>query len=161
MKSAVAIVIDGVLRREIGGQPIPEGLALYRTWVNAYNVVLLADVAEADEELEHFYQVEQLRAHGMTKYAPLSEIDPALARVWQVMSLRNSGYALSWVIEPDPVKSAAIFGQGFNVLHFMHAQYTRPQWRPDERHEVAAWDDLVRRETELKSLKASDNRLAR
>jgi hypothetical protein len=156
VKSAVAIVIDGVLRREIGYQPIPEGLELYRVLAPHYNLVLLADdYGEAyEEELDHFMHVEQLRQHGMVYYSGDKD------RVGQVNWLRNTGRNLAFVIEPDPLQSADLMLAGFNVMHFMHAQYTRPDWRPDAGHNVAPWDELVRHEVALKGAKASDKRTA-
>ena len=160
MQSSVAIAIDGVLRREIGHQPIPEGIALYHELAHGWNVVLLADGDDPayEAEVEHFYHVEQLRLHSRTLYAPSTA---SSFRIDQLVRLRNSGLALSFVVEPDPDKSAWIFEEGFNVLHFMHAQYTRPQWRPDSKHEVVAWDDMVSREVALKRAKTSDKRTDR
>lgn len=155
MRSAVAIVIDGVLRREIGYQPIPEGLALYHVLAGSYNVVLLADQPEEDEELEHFFHVESLTRHSMVYYS--TEKDRAGQLTW----LRNTGYALDFVVEPDPLLSADLFERGFNVLHFMHAQYARPDWRPDFARGVVPWDELVHHEAAVKSVKAGDQRMTR
>jgi hypothetical protein len=160
VKSAVAIAIDGVLRREIGYEPVPEGIALYRNLVLGWNVVLLGDRdnPEYAAEVEHFLQVEQLREHSRVSYGDTSSVYLPGRRARQVQRLRNSGLSLVFVVEADPHNSARIFDLGVNVLHFMHAQYARPDWRPDFEHSVEAWDQLVTKEIGLKMAKASDKR---
>jgi hypothetical protein len=161
MKNAVAIAIDGVLRREVGYDPIPEGVALYQTLVTNWNVVLLgdSDAPNYAADVEHFLQVEQLRDHSMISYGDTSSIYLPGRRARQIIRLRNSGLALAFVVEADPYNSARIFELGVNVLHFMHAQYARPQWRPDFEHRVEAWDSLVEQEVALKTAKSRDKRV--
>lgn len=166
MKSSVAITIDGVLRKP-GGPAIPEGIRLYKTMAQMYNIILLADMEKSDaldtgsayalphQELEHFLRVEQLDAHSKLLWS-----QRGLSRVAQVSQLRNSGLVLDFVISPLPSISADLMAAGFNVLHFMHAQYTRPSWRPDHKAERTSWDDLVDRETALKLAKANDDRMS-
>jgi hypothetical protein len=160
VKSAVAIAIDGVLRREIGYQPIPEGIALYQTLVHRWDVTLLGDRdnPEYAAEVEHFLQVEQLRDHSRVVYGDTGWNTVSGRRVQQVQHLRNSGLSLAFVIDADPWNSVHIFDLGVNVLHFMHAQYARPDWRPDFEHSVEAWDQLVTKEVALKTAKANDKR---
>lgn len=155
MRSAVAISVDGVLRRDIGYAPIPEGILLYRTLAPVYNIILLAswDVPGYTAGLEHFLQTEQLREHSKVIY----EGD----RLDQVTHLRNTGMQLDFVVEADPAYSENLFAYGFNVMHFMHAQYTRPQWRPDFQAEITPWDALVQQETEIKGAKEADKRMDR
>jgi hypothetical protein len=163
MRSTVAIVIDGVLRHEVGHRPIAEGLMLYRVLAPVYNVVLLGDQDDPPYvgEVMHFYSVENLTQHSRTLYGDTSSIDLGPRRLRSLLRLRNSGMAVDFVVEPDPSISARLFEYGFNVMHFMHSQYARPQWRPDHKHEVVPWDELVMRETAAKRLKAEDMRTDR
>lgn len=163
MRSTVAIVIDGVLRHEVGHRPIAEGLMLYRVLAPVYNVVLLGDQDDPGyaADVEQFTRVENLTEHSRTLYGDTSSIDLGPRRIRQVLKLRNRGLAVDFVVEPDPMISARLFEYGFNVMHWMHAQYTRPQWRPDHKHEVTPWAELVALETETKKLKADDPRTDR
>lgn len=154
------------MRHEIGHRPIPEGIALYRELALGWNTILLASGDQPDyaAEVEHFLRVEQLREHsrvlygtgmhGFVGFRPWSRIE-------QVNRLRNSGHSITFVVEPDPEVSAELYANGFNVMHFMHAQYTRPQWRPDYEAPVTAWDELVAQETAIKALKTEDKRTSR
>ena len=161
MRSAVAIAIDGVLRHEIGHVPIPEGLELYRVMEPHYNVVLLADEDNPAyrDEVMHFLHTEQLTGHSKVSYGNTSSIDAPGRRARQVQHLRNTGHPLAFVIEADPHKSARLMEIGVNVMHFMHAQYARPQWRPGFDREQTPWDALVEQEIALKTTKADDKRI--
>jgi hypothetical protein len=80
-------------------------------------------------------------------------------RANQVLRLRNSGMLLDFVVEADPYNSARLFEKGFNVMHFMHAQYARPTWRPDFEREITPWEELVQQETAIRLAKAADKRM--
>lgn len=160
MKSTAAIVVDGVLRKPVGGTPIPAGVALYHALCAAFNVVLVIDGSAADEEeLQHFLDTEMLTTHGLIAYGIRADLDAPRTRVMQAGRLRQAGYALDLIVEPDPVVSAYLFNAGNNVLHFMHAQYARPDWRPDAESGQRNWADLVREETRAAQLRAEDNRI--
>ncbi len=156
MKSSVAITIDDVLRKA-DGHPLPEGIRLYKTLADMYNLVLLSDDQEENEFLDEFLRVEALDAHSQISYR--LDMYQGSPRVAQVQRLRNAGFALDFVIEPDPEKSARLMMAGFNVLHFMHRQYARPDWRPDYERADNSWDTLVRRELQQKLNRAADARV--
>lgn len=162
MRSSVAIAIDGVLRHDVGHAPIPEGLMLYRVLGGVYNVVLLGDSDDPGyaAEVEHFCFSEALTAHSRTLFGDSVPIEQDSLRARQITKLRNSGLPLDFVVEADPRKSMLAYQLGVNVLHFLHAQYIRPEWRPDTRHEVRPWDDLVADERAIKVAKANDARTA-
>lgn len=158
MKATVAIVIDGVLRKS-EFQPIPEGIRLYKTLAASFNLVLLADFdsLEYTTALDEFLRVEGLDKHSKMLWK--MDMFQGSPRVAQVQRLRNSGSAIEFVIEADPEESAKLMLAGFNVMHFMQAQYARPSWRPDYKVAPAPWDELVRREMQAKVSKAVDRRL--
>jgi hypothetical protein len=159
MKSAAAIVVDGVLRKPVGGTPIPQGVALYHGLCAAFNVVLVVEHSVLDmPELQRFLDVEQLYSHGSVAYGIRPGMSGAETRVRQAERLRNAGYALDLVVEPNPEVAAALYAAGFNVLHFMHAAYQRPDWRPDFEGGQRPWDELVAEQQRAAALRAADNR---
>lgn len=160
MKSAAAIVVDGVLRKPVGATPIPEGVALYHGLCSAFNVVLVVEHSVVDmAELQCFLDTEQLFSHGSVAYGIRPGMSAPETRVRQAERLRNQGYALDLVVEPDPEVAAAVFAAGFHVLHFMHAAYQRPDWRPDFQGSQRPWDELVEQQQHLARLRAEDNRV--
>jgi hypothetical protein len=158
MKSTAAIVVDGVLRKLVGGTPIPAGIALYHGLCTAFNVVLLR-TEEDDAEFEHFLIGEALDRHANVFPWGHQHHDDRGTRFIQVNRIRAAGYAVELVVEPDPAKATHLFTSGFNVLHFMHAAYQRPDWRPDFEHEQRPWDDLVAAQQHAAKLRAADNRV--
>jgi hypothetical protein len=158
MKSAAAIVVDGVLRKPVGGTPIREGLSLYAGLCAAYNVVLLR-TGEDDAEFDHFLVSENLYSHSNVFPWIITGGADDVTRSMQVSRIRNSGYAVELVVEPNPVIAAALLHAGFNVLHFMHAAYARPDWRPDFKSEQRPWDELVSEQQRVAKLRAADNRV--
>lgn len=160
MKSTAAIVVDGVLRKHVGGTPISAGIALYHALCSAFNVVLIIDGGMGDsQELEHFLDTEQLVTHGMVAYGIRPGLDPGPTRVLQAGRLRQAGYALEFIVEPDPAVARDLFREGINVLHFMHARYARPDWRPDYQSSQPTWDTLVAEEAKAAKLRAEDSRI--
>jgi hypothetical protein len=156
VRPTAAMSIDGVLRREIGYQPIPEGIELYRVLAPYYNMVLLGDQDNPAyaADVEHFLDVEHIRSHSRVVLGPVGSMTTSGLRARQLYRLRNSGSQVAFVVEADPIVSARLFELGFNVMHFMHAKFTRPDWRPDYERETPSWDELVARETALKRMAA-------
>jgi hypothetical protein len=160
MKSAAAIVVDGVLRKPVGGTPIQAGLTLYHGLCAVAAVALVVDGSAAeDEDLQHFCFTEDLHHHAQVVHGIRPGLSRAQTRVEQAARLRAAGYALDLVVEPDPEVSAALLTAGFNVLHFAHAAYTRPDWRPDFKRGQQAWDELVEEQKRAARLRAEDNRI--
>lgn len=161
MRSSIAIAIDGVLRHDVGHAPIPEGITLYRVLGGYYNVILLgeSDDPRYAAEVEHFCFSEHLTDHSRIVFGDGMPIHEDFLRFRQINRLRNSGVALDFVIEGDPQRSLQLYQLGVNVMHFLHAQYIRPQWRPGSKHEVRPWEDLVAEEQAIKAAKVNDKRM--
>lgn len=142
MKSTAAIVIDGVLRKPVGGGPIPVGILLYRSLASVFNIVLLSDETHASEELAFWMLSEGIVSYGSSILFPRVD-DPKEARVTQVNRARRIGYAVDLVVEPDPGKATALLQAGYNTLVFTSAAFTDPAWRPDTGKGLTPWDDLA------------------
>lgn len=144
VKSAVAIVIDGVLRKA-DHQPIPEGIRLYRMLVQQVNLVLFADDFQDSyrEGVEHFIHTEKLSGHSKLVLPNPVAHDYIDARVMQANHARNAGLALDYIVEPEADAAQALVDEGFNVMHFLHAQYSRPDWRPTFQRTLTPWAEIA------------------
>jgi len=145
MNSTIAIAIDGVLRHHVDSAPIAEGIRLYHALTPVFDVVLLADShgARYEATIDAFLDREQLHEHGRVLYADPNTDDLATVRVLQASGLRLGCAALDCVLEANPVCSAELLAYGFHVLHFLHAQHTRRDWRPDYGRGSTSWETLI------------------
>lgn len=144
MKSAVAIVVDGVLRKA-DHQPIPEGVRLYRMLVEQTNLVLLATGYDEDyrQGVFHFLHSEGLSGHSKLVLPNPIAKDHVDARCIQAVHLRNSGMALDYIVEPDLNCAAWLLDLGFNVMQFHHAKYIRPDWKPGTTPAITPWAEMI------------------
>jgi hypothetical protein len=157
--STVAIVVEGVLRRPTGGQPIREGIDLYYGMSTRAKIILLTEqmrLGEAQTELDYWLMIE-----GMAEHSSILFNEPHYGAdrvIMQVNKARAAGMDVAMVVEADPAESAKLIKAGYNVLTFSHAEYAVPMWRPDFRHHPSAWDDLVARVEHEALLRAMDTR---
>ena len=149
--SHTLIVLDGVMRKLVGGAPIPEGLRLYLSLAATGQIILLSDApGQAQEWLE---------LHGCTRHAFIRITDPSFTVADQANALRREGYDLGMVVVADPEQATGLIGAGFNTVLFTHARYAQPSWRPDTPTGVKPWGDIVDLVTHQAKMKAADERL--
>jgi hypothetical protein len=162
---SVAITVEGVIRRAVGGQPVPEGLDLYYGLASRMKVVLITDELDRlpDDlritELAYWLRLEGLMQHDRIIYSePMWQGDVAIRRICQVNDARRMGHDITMVIEPDPAVSAELLRTGYNVMTFTHAAYSVPSWRPDYKHTPTPWDKLSEQVEQESYLRANDER---
>jgi hypothetical protein len=153
MKSrTVVIVIDGVLRKVIGNDPIPDGLILFSALASKFSVVLLSS-KQSD--------MEWLIQQGV-QYDMMS-VSQDVSHANRVDTIRfEYGYDIAFVVEPDPEQAADLFDAGYTVLGFMHPYYSHPSWRPPYGSETPAetWTELRGVVVRDRLMRASDERTA-
>lgn len=160
MTYTAAMAITGVLRNPIGGRPIPEGIALYRALGEQFNIVLLNDPDTNAEEFQDFCITEQLFSHqGPMPWPATFFDDDAESRLVQVTGIRHGGYAMAFVIEPDPHTCALLLQKGYTTVLFTHADYAHPDWRPGAVRKPRPWSELAAQVEEQARLKAKDKRM--
>jgi hypothetical protein len=139
------VSLDGVLRTEVG-DPIHEGLKLYRVLVMSYRVVLATDGTKA--EAEHW-----LRANMLTGYADLMDNTLAYSgqdlRDRQLQLCRSSGL-VELFVDSDTDRIARAYASGVTSLMFAAPKFIRTK------RQVKPWDEL---KTELESQKELRARL--
>lgn len=159
-KNAIVITIEGVLQKVVTYAPIPSGIALYHSLADNYNILL---ITENDNKayIDDWLVLENLTKHGNVTYndSSLAGKTAAERRLYQVNTLRARGYAIDFVIDPDPSVSAALLSVGIPVLNFLHPSYSLPQWRPDYEEHVKPWKEIEEEAERQARLRAEDNRL--
>jgi len=147
------LVIDGVLRKHMGGPPVPEGIRLYKSLASTGQVVLIAD-GQADDKTYEWLELNGCARHAFVWWKPLDH-----GRVEHVNALRRESYDIDLVVVPDPVSARELIEAGFNTLLFTHAKYAQPGWRPDAGKGIRAWAEITEETAKQAAMKAADERL--
>lgn len=152
--SSVVITVEGVLKKHVTSAPIPVGIALYHGLANTFNLLLVTDSSQ--KEIDRWCALEGLNRHAAVEVNEgiVSNFDYEFRKLQQVQNLRNRGYSVDLVIEPNPEAAAKLLIHGFNVMNFIHADYALPQWRPDYEHKPRAWDAIEKYQIEMAELRA-------
>lgn len=152
--STALIAIDGVMRKLVGGAPIPEGMRLYHSLASTGRVVLLADTGPSGPA----QVIDWLELHGCVAH---DFVDYALGttHVYLANRLRRQEYGIDMVVEPNPWMAQEFIKAGYNTLLFTHSQYAHPSWRPDAGKGVQPWTEITQQVADLARLKAADHRL--
>lgn len=159
MQPTVAMTIEGVLQKVVSYAPIPSGITLYNSLSSVHQIILLSDYPK--EDVDRWLELEGLNKHSFVRYGDTTTYGrPASERrLAQVNYLRSRGYALDFVIDPDPGVSAAVLASGISVLNFLHTSYALPQWRPDYEFSPKPWASLEEEVRKVASLRAKDPKL--
>jgi len=152
--SSVVITVEGVLKKHVADAPIPVGIALYHGLANTFNVLLAADMEK--KELDRWCALEGLNKHAAVEHNEgiIKSFDPDFRRLQQVKNLRQRGYSIDLVIEPNPSIVVKLLEHGFSCMTYTHASYSMPQWRPDYQHKIRPWDDILDYEIKMAELRA-------
>lgn len=145
MAGLVAITLDGVLRADVGGTPIPEGFNLYQSLLGMYRVCVVLDGNDTTSDALW------LRKEGIRDYAQLHQRRPLDGRVDQYRRLMALG-AVELVIDGDPEAVAGALELGLTAMLFAHPRAHRPEWRPDYERAPKPWDVLVARVEETRAV---------
>lgn len=150
--SFALIVIDGVLRKLMGGAPIAEGIRLYRSLASTGQVILLSNSDDPGER-------DWLELNGLIRHSFVYSVPPSQSRSSQVNDLRREGYGIDLVVVPAPDEAMALISTGLNTLLFIHAQFAQPSWRPDSSIGVQPWNEITQQVADLARMKAADERV--
>jgi hypothetical protein len=139
--SQVAIVLDGVMRKNDQESLNGPGMLLYRALEGYTRVSILA--AGDPARVEHFLKINRISEFSQVEYTRESDgISRVARRLAQINRLRRVGH-VDFVIEPDPEIAAELVAHGIPALLFAHPQFAIPTWRPDFTGGSRPWDNLV------------------
>jgi hypothetical protein len=141
--------------------PIPVGISLYHSLASVFNVVLVSDGEQ--KIVDSWLDLEGLNKHGTVVYSDflLDQKSVQERRYEQIHSLRARGFAVTVVVEPDPVVASYLLANGYSVLNFLHSSYALPQWRPDYEKRQKPWNQIVEEVNKQAELRAIDQRMSR
>lgn len=139
--------------------PIPVGIALYHSLKNNFNILLYSE--QDRKTLDHWLAIEALRIHAAVEYneAPRHWLSSPERKLTQLNSLRQRGYRIELVIEPDPEAAALMITSGFSIMNFIHSAYAMPTWRPDFTGQDRKWSTLEATANAMAEMRALDDRL--
>jgi hypothetical protein len=156
--ATVAIVIEGVLSKEVGEAVIHQGQRLYWGLMETYRVALITDHTDV-EPVKHWLRVNGFNKHPYLIPANLRDPeDPAERRMRQISRLRQAGCNVELLIEPDPEIAAHVMANGVGVLNYLHPNYSSPRFRPDYQESVTPWSALVDEVERQRALREEDQR---
>lgn len=137
------ISLDGVLRTEVG-DPIHEGLKLFRTMLSSYRIAIATD--GTSEEAEYW-----LRANLIAGYAELYDNRFAFEgqdlRLRQLTLARSSG-AIELFIDCDVDRCASAIASGVTTILFTKPGFTR------RKRESRPWTQVKEEIESQRNLKA-------
>lgn len=127
----VLMSMEGVLRTETG-DPIHQGLKLYRTLAQSYRIILATDGLK--EEAEHW-----LRANLVTGYADIFDVRSAFdgqdLRLRQLAKARSSS-PVELFVDCDADRCAQAYASGVLVILFAAPKFIRTK------RVVKPWEDM-------------------
>ena len=136
---SVLMSVEGVLRTETG-DPIHQGIKLFRTLSQSYRIVFATDGSK--EEVEHWF-----RSNLITGYADIYDNKMAYEgqdlRLRHLAVLRTSG-PVELLIDCDPDRCAKAYAGGTLTLLFAAPKFIRTK------RTVKPWEDM---KTELQRQK--------
>lgn len=151
MKTSTCVVmLDGVLRKIIGNDPIRPGLLLFKALATEFAVVIVSskpgDVAWLDEQ-------------GIKNDMTIP--DEGKSHLLLLNELKfEFGYTIDLVVEPDPEQAAKILDAGYTTILYAHPYYAHPSWRPSGPGSAPeTWQEIRRVVTRGTTERASDARL--
>lgn len=157
MSATAVIVVEGVLRQQVGDGTIPSGIRLYSGLSQIMKVALISD--DDEESVKRWLRLNGLKDHPqLVARAPMDHPDATVKRLKQLGVLRSFGCNIEFVVEPDPAVATVLLEHGFPVFAALHPQYSRPEFRPDFEGTVVPWDSLVAEVDRQREQRASDER---
>jgi hypothetical protein len=129
---SIIFALEGVLRTETG-DPIPEGIKLYRSLAPNYRIVIASDISKL--ATEHW-----LKTNFIVDYADV--LDSSYSYEGMDLRERQLEYArtqgvIEMMIDGDADRCAHAVSVGVHALFFTAPKYVR------RKREVRKWDDIT------------------
>jgi hypothetical protein len=153
----VAIQIEGVLRKTVTRAPLDMGKRLYHALAAEYNLVLVTEDADR-EQSKTWLAMEGFSKHAHVQFCTIGYSPEYWLAAVKMLKLQY-GYAIEYVIQPDPVTAELLIRKGFNSMLVTNAAYALPEWRPDSNVGVEKWDSMVAEVDRQRQLRAEDKRM--
>lgn len=159
MSRVLVMPIDGILKKEHGGQLNPDGYYLYRTLQSMYRVILISHGSDNGRE------VTWLDKEGVFGYDDIIYINNlcinSLESEWTniIRIIRQRGYNLSMAVVNSPEHALDVINSSTPVLLFSQPAYGLPEWLPGSRRGAESWDNLVEKVEANRAARLADKRM--
>lgn len=136
------LTLDGVLRQESTGAPIPQGIVLYEALTSMSQVGVLCT---PERDKDDWW----LKSHSMLRHVQLVPENHGMApdvvgwRRDQITYLRAQGYSIDLFVDSDPSVIADAHGRAITTALFLSPKFSNPSHRPDWESVARPWDELV------------------
>lgn len=162
MSRVLVMPVEGIIRKEVGGQINTEGFYLYRTLQSMYRVILTTFDGKRGPGAGRL--VDWLTKEGVFGYDDILYGDMCintLESYWSNMIriLRTRGYNISMVVVNSPQDALDVLNAHVPVLLFGQPAYGLPEWLPGSRRGAEAWDSLVGKIETEREARRSDRRM--
>lgn len=161
MSRVLVMPIEGILRKEVGGQLNPEGYYLYRTLQSMYRVILVATAESNRDRVVDWLERENIFGYD-DLLLPLTMAGPwAIESFWEIVIriLRMRGYNISMVVVNGPEEARDVLNASVPVLLYGQPSYGLPEWLPGSRRGDNDWDALVDKIETERAARRADKRM--
>ena len=159
MSRVLVMPVEGILRKEVGGQINPDGFYLYRTLQSMYRIVLVST------ETNRQRMVDWLDKEGIFGYddllLPMGMALNTLEGLWTniIRVTHRHGYNLAMAVLNGPEDAVEVLNMGVPVLLYAQPAYGLPEWLPGARRGTEAWDELVDKIDTERAARINDRRM--
>lgn len=159
MSRVLVMPIEGILRKEVGGQLNPDGFYFYRTLQSMYRVILVST------ETNRNRMVDWLDKEGIFGYddllLPMGMALNTLEGLWTniIRICHRHGYTLSMAVVNGPQEALEVINMGVPVLLYTQPAYALPEWLPGSKRGAEAWGELVDKIETERAARIKDRRM--
>lgn len=159
MSRVLVMPVEGILRKEVGGQINPEGFYLYRTLSSMYRVILVTYETENNRtknwlDKEGIFNYDDILYGGSLCINMLESFWANMIRI-----LRMRGYNISLVLVNGPSEARDVANASVPVLMYTQPAYGLPEWLPGSQRGAEAWESLVNKVETERAARLSDKRM--
>jgi len=152
---SVLVFIDGVIRRDRDQSIILDGAAIYKSFNENYRVILISE----DKERTDVWLKTNNLAKNIDDIYQIVDTPLDNPKLLTVEVLRSKG-KIDFVVTEDVDLAKDLLEIGVPTLLFMHPQYIRPEFRPDNPSGVRSWGSITEELDKQQGLFEEDARLA-
>lgn len=161
MSRVLVLPIEGILKKEVGGQINPDGFYLYRTLQSMYRIILVSESETDARRVTDWLDKEGIYGYDDILYPMNLAANWATESYWTnvIRILRMRGYNISAVVVNGPQEALDVINSSVPVIMFSQPAYGLPEWLPGSRRGAEDWDKLVDKIETERSARRNDRRM--
>lgn len=161
MSRVLVMPIEGILRKEVGGQLNPDGYYLYRTLQSMYRVLLISTSEHDRNRVIDWLDKEGVFGYDDVLFPMTMAGSWAIEGFWTVVIriIRMRGYNISMVVVNGPQDALDVLNSSVPVLLFSQPAYGLPEWLPGSSRGNEDWDKIVDKIESNRAARIKDKRM--